>query len=80
MTVATAHGKASRRSESVDPKGGEDEKRKQFLERNRIAALKCRQRKKQQLNELQQRHDYMVYENERLKNEYLQLRDKALHI
>ncbi|KAJ1950739.1 Transcription factor [Linderina macrospora] len=73
--------KAARRSESADPKsGGDDEKRRQFLERNRVAALKCRQRKKQQLNELQRRHDYMIYENERLKNEYLQLRDKALHI
>ncbi|KAI8325745.1 hypothetical protein GQ54DRAFT_295321 [Martensiomyces pterosporus] len=58
----------------------EEEKRKQFLERNRIAALKCRQRKKKQLKELQDRHDFVVYENDRLKAEYMQLRDCALQI
>ncbi|KAJ2884618.1 Transcription factor [Coemansia aciculifera] len=56
----------------------EEEKRKQFLERNRIAALKCRQRKKKQLQELQDRHDYMVHENERLRKEYMEMREIAL--
>ncbi|KAJ2834162.1 Transcription factor [Coemansia furcata] len=56
----------------------EEEKRKQFLERNRIAALKCRQRKKKQLQELQDRHDYMVQENERLRKDYMELREVAL--
>ncbi|KAJ2103774.1 Transcription factor [Coemansia sp. S100] len=56
----------------------EEEKRKQFLERNRIAALKCRQRKKKQLQELQDRHDYMIQENERLRKEYMEMREIAL--
>ncbi|KAJ2008146.1 Transcription factor [Coemansia thaxteri] len=56
----------------------ESEKRKQFLERNRIAALKCRQRKKKQLQELQERHDFMVSENERLRADYMKLREIAL--
>ncbi|KAJ2488091.1 Transcription factor [Coemansia sp. RSA 2050] len=56
----------------------EEEKRKQFLERNRIAALKCRQRKKKQLQELQERHDFMLQENERLRKDYMELREVAL--
>ncbi|KAJ2907955.1 Transcription factor [Coemansia aciculifera] len=56
----------------------EDQKRKQFLERNRVAALKCRQRKKKQLQELQDRHDYMVRENEQLRQDYMELREVAM--
>ncbi|KAF7898137.1 hypothetical protein EAF00_004583 [Botryotinia globosa] len=44
----------------------EDEKRKSFLERNRVAALKCRQRKKQWLNNLQSKVDTYTNENESL--------------
>ncbi|KAJ2500036.1 Transcription factor [Coemansia sp. RSA 1972] len=58
----------------------EDDKRRQFLERNRVAALKCRQRKKRQVQELQERHDYMMSENERLRTEYTHMRETALHV
>ncbi|KAJ2146474.1 Transcription factor [Coemansia sp. RSA 678] len=58
----------------------EDEKRRQFLERNRVAALKCRLRKKRQVQELQERHDYMMSENERLRTEYTHMRETALHV
>ncbi|KAJ1865330.1 Transcription factor [Coemansia sp. RSA 2703] len=58
----------------------EDEKRRQFLERNRVAALKCRQRKKKQLKELQERHDFVAMQNESLRAEYLRLREKSLHL
>lgn len=37
--------------------GDEDERRKVFLERNRIAAIKCRQRKKQWVDELKSKAD-----------------------
>ncbi|KAJ2079413.1 Transcription factor [Coemansia sp. RSA 988] len=60
--------------------GDSDDKRRQFLERNRIAALKCRQRKKRQLQELQERHDYMMTENERLHSEFAQMRETALRV
>ncbi|KAJ2803075.1 Transcription factor [Coemansia guatemalensis] len=60
--------------------GDSDDKRRQFLERNRIAALKCRQRKKRQLQELQERHDYMMAENERLRSEFAQMRETALRV
>ncbi|KAJ1853027.1 Transcription factor [Coemansia sp. RSA 1822] len=60
--------------------GTDDDKRRQFLERNRVAALKCRQRKKRQVQELQERHDYMMSENERLRTEYTHMRETALHV
>lgn len=44
----------------------EEEKRKNFLERNRQAALKCRQRKKAWLAQLQQKVEFLAAENERL--------------
>ncbi|KAK8869502.1 hypothetical protein IAR55_000067 [Kwoniella newhampshirensis] len=44
----------------------EEDKRKNFLERNRQAALKCRQRKKAWLNELQSKVEGLTIDNERL--------------
>jgi ATF/CREB family transcription factor len=44
----------------------DEEKRKNFLERNRVAALKCRQRKKQWLANLQQKVEMYAAENESL--------------
>ncbi|KAH8118510.1 hypothetical protein DFH11DRAFT_1686656 [Phellopilus nigrolimitatus] len=44
----------------------EEEKRKNFLERNRQAALKCRQRKKAWLQQLQAKVEFLANENERL--------------
>lgn len=44
----------------------EEEKRKNFLERNRQAALKCRQRKKAWLAQLQAKVEFLSQENERL--------------
>ncbi|KAG4033906.1 hypothetical protein MFRU_004g04020 [Monilinia fructicola] len=68
------------RSKSKKPET-DDEKRKSFLERNRVAALKCRQRKKQWLNNLQAKVDSYTTENELLQqrvqamqNEIVQLR------
>ncbi|KAJ2704420.1 Transcription factor [Coemansia sp. IMI 203386] len=58
----------------------DDEKRQQFLERNRIAALKCRQRKKKQLKELQERHDFISMQNEALRADYLKLREVSLNL
>ncbi|GEQ67067.1 hypothetical protein JCM33374_g730 [Metschnikowia sp. JCM 33374] len=43
----------SKESKDEDDGLDEEEKRKQFLERNRVAALKCRQRKKQLLNKME---------------------------
>ena len=68
----------------------DDDKRRNFLERNRqgtplpattdlmcLAALKCRQRKKQWLSSLQQKVDWYTRENEMLSSEVGQLREQV---
>ncbi|WAR63002.1 hypothetical protein PtB15_18B84 [Puccinia triticina] len=54
----------------------EEEKRKNFLERNRQAALKCRQRKKAWLANLQTKVEYLSTENESLQLTINQLREE----
>ncbi|CAO3597694.1 unnamed protein product [Absidia cylindrospora] len=60
--------------------GEEDEKRKNFLERNRLAALKCRQRKKQWLNNLQAKVEYLSNDNEQLQIQTNSLRDEIMNL
>ncbi|PLW26785.1 hypothetical protein PCASD_23420 [Puccinia coronata f. sp. avenae] len=54
----------------------EEEKRKNFLERNRQAALKCRQRKKAWLANLQTKVEYLSTENETLQMTINSLREE----
>ncbi|EAQ92397.1 hypothetical protein CHGG_00632 [Chaetomium globosum CBS 148.51] len=62
-----------------DPKmKTDDEKRKNFLERNRVAALKCRQRKKQWLASLQAKVEEYAVENENLNHEIAALREEII--
>ncbi|KAI8061800.1 hypothetical protein BC940DRAFT_336761 [Gongronella butleri] len=58
----------------------EDEKRRNFLERNRLAALKCRQRKKQWLNNLQAKVEFLTNDNERLQMETTAMRDEIMQL
>ncbi|KAL7422271.1 Transcription factor [Cryptotrichosporon argae] len=55
----------------------EEEKRKNFLERNRQAALKCRQRKKAWLGELQSKVETLSIDNERLQQTVQSLHDEV---
>lgn len=55
----------------------EEEKRKNFLERNRQAALKCRQRKKAWLGQLQTKVDGLTAENDRLRSVIQNLTDEV---
>lgn len=55
----------------------EEEKRKNFLERNRQAALKCRQRKKAWLGQLQTKVDGLTAENDRLRSIIQNLTDEV---
>jgi ATF/CREB family transcription factor len=55
----------------------DEQKRKSFLERNRVAALKCRQRKKQWLANLQAKVEYFSAESENLTNEVTALREQV---
>ncbi|KAF8631302.1 hypothetical protein AX15_002620 [Amanita polypyramis BW_CC] len=54
----------------------EEEKRRNFLERNRQAALKCRQRKKAWLAQLQAKVEYLSNENERLTSALVSSREE----
>ncbi|KAK6514311.1 hypothetical protein TWF506_008707 [Arthrobotrys conoides] len=56
----------------------DEEKRKNFLERNRVAALKCRQRKKQWLANLQAKVEYFGAENDALNAQVTNLREEIL--
>lgn len=56
----------------------EEEKRKSFLERNRIAALKCRQRKKQWVQELQTKVETYASQNEVLNRQVSVLQDEVI--
>ncbi|CAO3600433.1 unnamed protein product [Absidia cylindrospora] len=58
----------------------DDEKRKNFLERNRQAALKCRQRKKQWLNNLQTKVEYLTNDNEQLQIQSNLMRDELIQL
>ncbi|CAG9943533.1 unnamed protein product [Clonostachys rosea f. rosea IK726] len=58
----------------------DEEKRKNFLERNRVAALKCRQRKKQWLANLQSKVEMFSNENDALTAQITQLREEVVNL
>ncbi|KMU79040.1 transcription factor atf1 [Coccidioides immitis RMSCC 3703] len=65
-------------STSNPKKMTDDEKRKNFLERNRVAALKCRQRKKQWLANLQAKVEMYSQENDTLSTTVTRLREEIV--
>ncbi|KAG0353264.1 hypothetical protein BGZ54_002309 [Gamsiella multidivaricata] len=78
---ANSNERSSRKRSSVsDDKMDDEEKRKNFLERNRQAALKCRQRKKQWLSNLQAKVEYLTTDNEHLQTQTATLRDEIIHL
>lgn len=71
----------SNKGEEDDPNMNDEEgKRKHFLERNRQAALKCRQRKKQWLNNLQHRVEFLSTDNEQLQSQATMLREEVINL
>lgn len=58
----------------------DEEKRKNFLERNRVAALKCRQRKKQWLQNLQSKVEMFSSENDALSAQISSLREEVVNL
>ena len=60
--------------------GTHDSKRKKFLERNRLAASKCRQKKKEWANHLEEQARYQAQENKILRASVAQLRDECLYL
>ncbi|KAG8862291.1 hypothetical protein FRB96_001870 [Tulasnella sp. 330] len=62
------------------PRATEDEKRKSFLERNRQAAFKCRQRKKAWHSDLQRRVEHLTAENDKLRSTIVSMRDEVARL
>jgi hypothetical protein len=67
------HQKESNASSAVEG----DEKRKKCLERNRLAASKCRQKKREQVNSLKERETVLEELNTQLKLEWAQVKDEV---
>ena len=65
---------------SDDEFGDGDDKRRNFLERNRQAALKCRQRKKAWLQSLQAKVEFLTADNEGLQNTVGALRSEIVYL
>ncbi|KAI8979382.1 hypothetical protein BDF20DRAFT_819980 [Mycotypha africana] len=61
---------------------GEDaeDRRKKFLERNRIAAYKCRQKKKNWMQELEQKAEIQNMQNETLRTLVGQLKEESMYL
>lgn len=68
--------KATTKEEEEDSEG--EAKREKFLERNRVAASKCRMKKKEWTTDLEARARELQNENTRLHSFALQLRDEVL--
>jgi len=58
----------------------DEEKRRNFLERNRVAALKCRQRKKQWLANLQQKVELYSNENDALQQTLASMKNEIVNL
>ncbi|EDQ88133.1 uncharacterized protein MONBRDRAFT_37668 [Monosiga brevicollis MX1] len=70
--------KRKSRASSVDPPI--DERRLKHLERNRAAATRCRERKKQWLQQLQQKAATLTTSNRQMHEELKRLRDEVLNL
>ncbi|KAI9478756.1 MAG: hypothetical protein EXX96DRAFT_572167 [Benjaminiella poitrasii] len=70
----------SQTGEDTESAEDEEELRQKSLERNRLAAYKCRQRKKEWIEELAHRAERMTRENEDLKQLLFQLKEEAVYL
>lgn len=57
-----------------------EERRQRFLERNRMAASKCRQKKKQWVQSLEERAEQVTSVNDRLRSHVAQLKEEVLEL
>ncbi|XP_077996971.1 cyclic AMP-dependent transcription factor ATF-2-like isoform X2 [Glandiceps talaboti] len=65
-----------RRNTDDDP----DQRRKKFLERNRAAAMRCRNKKKQWITSLEGKAEELNKTNQQLQNEVTTLRNEVAHL
>lgn len=76
--VKTTKGTKSDNKKKAEPEDSEQEKRKKALERNRVAATKCRQRKKRLLNKMESELEFYSSGFRELSLQVSQLRDLLL--
>ncbi|GAA5933328.1 hypothetical protein JCM1841_001496 [Sporobolomyces salmonicolor] len=76
-TAPAPAGNKGGRGRKKDTGETEEEKRKNFLERNRQAALKCRQRKKAWLQSLQTKVELLTTDNDTLQSTVNNLREEV---
>uniref|UniRef100_A0A3Q4HDJ7 Cyclic AMP-dependent transcription factor ATF-2 n=1 Tax=Neolamprologus brichardi TaxID=32507 RepID=A0A3Q4HDJ7_NEOBR len=76
VTVQTDTGGRRRRTTSEDP----DEKRRKFLERNRAAASRCRQKRKVWVQSLEKKAEDLASMNARLQTEVTDLRNEVARL
>ncbi|KAI9027206.1 hypothetical protein CLU79DRAFT_833132 [Phycomyces nitens] len=72
--------KAMKRQKNTENVSEEEDKRRNFLERNRIAALKCRQRKKQWLKDLKEKVECLSNDNDQLQVEASLLKEQVINL
>lgn len=73
-------GPVAKKNKSSTTEQDEDEKRRNFLERNRQAALKCRQRKKAWLSDLQVKVEDLALENDQLAAQANAFREEIINL
>ncbi|KAJ3172747.1 hypothetical protein HDU87_007835 [Geranomyces variabilis] len=71
-------GSRSTKRKSAPTEDEQDEKRKRFLERNRVAASKCRMKKKQWLQDLETKSAEIGQSNRQLQNIVTQLKEEVM--
>ncbi len=69
--------RAARKKKTEGADGEVDEQRIRFLERNRAAATRCRERKKQWMQELHQRASTLSVANAQMTSEITRLKDEV---
>ncbi|KAI7887813.1 uncharacterized protein EV154DRAFT_426819 [Mucor mucedo] len=57
-----------------------EDRRKKFLERNRVAAYKCRQKKKNWMQDLEQKAEIQNHHNEELRSLVAQLKEESMYL
>ncbi|KAI7848766.1 hypothetical protein BDC45DRAFT_610045 [Circinella umbellata] len=78
--ASTTVGRKRRASEHFDEDEEEHEQRKKLLERNRVAASKCRQKKKKWMQELEIRSEKVSSRNKELQDCLAHLREESMFL
>ncbi|KAI9358032.1 hypothetical protein BD770DRAFT_472400 [Pilaira anomala] len=79
-TTKTASVQSGRKRRIVFEGDDAEDRRKKFLERNRVAAYKCRQKKKNWMQELEQKAELQNNRNDELRALVSQLKEESMYL